>query len=259
MDEPLTSVRATTFVPLARRMANFTICPAFFFMRPTSSISRAYFPACLANSLALEYTRSELAAWVDWADWVPRLIAYARWRQSRYSATLRARCELQPADCAQEAVKLWLDGIRQFESGTEAAFFEFLCSVIDSLINHDVEKIFRRGTQVQIRQGRADDQAGGIDEAQLRSNDDFERKFVFEQEAKRFFASLEPDLATYAIFRLDELDFSAEERAAALGVSVADVRNFDRRLKRWGMRWKEVSWTVTSRSKMPSSKPIRKT
>lgn len=224
-------------------------------MTPTA---RKYLPDCFAESLAPEYSRPELAALVDWEDWVPRLIAYARWRQSRYGAALIARCELQPADCAQEAVALWLDGTRKFDRGTQSALFEFLCSAIDSLISHDVEKIFRRGSQVSIHKGRADDETGGIDEGQIRSSDDFEQKLVFEEEAKHFFASIEPDLATYAMFRLDELDFSAEQRAATLGISIPDVRNLDRRLKRWGMHWREVSCNAMRKLETPSSRLIRK-
>jgi hypothetical protein len=200
-------------------------------------ISQNYLPECFANSLAPEYTRAELAEQVDWDDWVPRLIGYARWRQSRHGA-LVARCALQPTDCAQEAVKLWLDGTRTFERGTERELFSFFCSVIDSLISHDLEKTFRRGSQVSIRKDGGDDAgAGEIAEGRIRSKDDFEHKLVFREELKGFLRSLGPELARYARFRVNELDFSAEQRAMALGISVADIRNLDRRLKRWGTQW----------------------
>ena len=183
------------------------------------------------------YSREELIARFDWDGQIPRLIAYGRWRHSRHGAAA-ARYDLQPADCAQEAVKLFLDGTRMFEGGTESELFRFLCSVIDSLISHDGAKTRRRGKQLWIRWDGSDEPAAdAVNESELAVTDGSFALLLLRDDLQHFLNFLEPDLAAYVRLRMKHPQLTAMERAAVLGTAVEDIWNIDRRLKRRRTQW----------------------
>jgi len=206
-------------------------------MRQTSTIPQHGFPSFLLGDVEPVYTRDELAALIDWDEYTPRLLGYANWKIWRHGAAA-ARYELQAQDLVQEAITSWFEERRTFDAGTERAFFAFLCSVVDSLLSHDREKTIRRGRQLSISKDGGDDATiDEVSEGRIRTEEDFERDFLFRDNLERFIESLEPDLAAYAKALAEVPDSSAEERALAMRITVADVRNFDRRLHRWARQW----------------------
>jgi DNA-directed RNA polymerase specialized sigma24 family protein len=200
-------------------------------MRQTESVPYDELPPLLKGAEPV-HTRDELAVLTDWNDYTIRLLAYARLKLWRHGAAA-ARFALQPHDLVHEVVELWLENRRIFESGTQGAFFAFLCSVIDSLLSHDKEKTFRHGRQVSISKEGGDENSDEMNEGRIRAGGDFERDFLFRDNLERFIGSL----AAYARLLAAAPDSSAEERAHALGITVTEVRNLDRRLHRRGRQW----------------------
>lgn len=193
-------------------------------------------PPLLQGGVEPIHTRDELAVLIDWDDYIPRLVGYARVKVWRHGAAA-ARYALQPQDLVHEAVELWFENRRIFEEGTERAFFAFLCGVVDSLLSHDKEKTVRHGRQISISREGGDETSDEMNEGRIRAEGDFERDLLFRDNLEHFIESLENDLAAYARFLADTPDASAKERALALGVTVTDVRNLDRRLHRHGRQW----------------------
>ena len=194
-------------------------------------------PSFLSVDAGPTYTRDELAARTNWDEYSVRLLGYARMKLSRHGAAA-ARYEFQPPDLVQEAIALWLRGRRVFEAGTERAFFGFLCSVVDSILNHDKEKTVRHGWQYSIsKEGGDDATIDEMSEERIRAEGDLERELLFRDNLERFIESLEPDLAAYARYVADFSDSTAIERARVLEMTVTDVRNYDRRLHRHAKQW----------------------
>jgi DNA-directed RNA polymerase specialized sigma24 family protein len=207
-------------------------------MRQTSTLPHSNLPSFFPGDIEPVYTRDELVALIDWYATTTRLMGYANSKIWRHGAAA-ARYALQAPDLVQEAITSWLEERRIFDAGTESAFFGFLCGVVDSLLSHDKEKTIRRGRQLSISKDGGDETTiDEVSEGRIRAKGDFERDFLFRDNLERFIDSLEPDLATYARALVQAPDSSAEERALALNITVADVRNFDRRLHRWARQWR---------------------
>lgn len=183
---------------------------------------------------------SELAEILDqtnWDDLTRRLLLYANYRFSRHGAA-SGRYVNKPDDYVQEAVTALLDGRRRYSPSPEKTLFAFLCGVVDSLLSHDAEKAERRGTHLFIGNDDVDDAPPDeYSEDRLASNDNFEEDIIVKDELAHFMGFLEPDLQTYVRLRARDTQSSAEECAATLQISVSDVRNMDRRLRRRRERW----------------------
>ncbi|HXH37359.1 MAG TPA: hypothetical protein VNN08_01905, partial [Thermoanaerobaculia bacterium] len=172
---------------------------------------------------------------VDWNVMVPRLLAYAHTRLARHGRAAKSYGSLA-ADYVQEAVRRLLDGSRRFEPALSAkvTLFVFLCSVIDSLVSHDAERTWRRGPHLPI----GDDQPDEVSERLLPWDHDFTGEVFARDELEHFIAGLEPDLARYARLRAVREDATAEQLATELGISVSDIRNLDKRLRRRRSAWR---------------------
>lgn len=191
------------------------------------------------------YSLAELMEQLDWDAYVRRWLAYTQGRLSRYGSNAFVFA-LQASDCVQEAISLTLEGRRRFERGTKSEFFAFMCGVIKSLVSHAGEKT-RRGV-AHITADRDDAEPGAIGEGQLKSAEDLEHDFLFRDDIERFLEWVDEDLALYARLRADETWGSTEEYAQALGLSVSEVRNMDRRLRRRREQW--TSQRMTSATVM---------
>jgi hypothetical protein len=176
----------------------------------------------------------------DWNDIVKRLLGYARYRLSRHGTAGNRFCN-KPDDYVQEAVKLYLDGVRRFSPTPETTLFAFLCGVVDSLISHDAEKTERRGYQIALSSDDPDDAGFDFLETRLASPENFEENIVLQNEYERFLKLLDPDLREYVRLRVDEEAMpTAEEFAATLRTSVSEIRNMDRRLRRRRNQWNQL-------------------
>jgi hypothetical protein len=171
----------------------------------------------------------------DWGDLTPRLLAYTRMRLSRHGAAALGYGK-DPSDYVQQAVVLLLEGTRA-PSGNRT-LFQFLCGVVDSLISHEAERSRMRGPHYAISIGTEDVYVSSeIREERLPSGESFERRLLAKDEMERFLQSIEPDLARYARLRMAKPGATADEYAHDLNVTVAEVRNMDKRLKRRREQW----------------------
>jgi DNA-directed RNA polymerase specialized sigma24 family protein len=145
-----------------------------------------------------------------WARAIPRLSVYA---QRRLSAMRAERIDAE--DCVQQAVMLVLDRTRRCRGvGPE----RFLFNVIDSLISHEQEK---HGRDVDV-----------VDTAPL-----CEQSLIAEDLKRHLLMLLPPDLRDYVRLRVSETCLQVEDYAEALDVSIADIRNMERRLQRRRKLW----------------------
>jgi DNA-directed RNA polymerase specialized sigma24 family protein len=193
-----------------------------------------------------ELSLAELMERLDWDAYIRRWLAFSRSRLMRYGAAA-SLLGLQPNDCVQEAIGLALEGRRRFERGTEDEFFVFICGVIRSVISHTAEKTFRDGiVELAIAAGTDAPAGDAIDEGRISSREDIERDFLFRDDLEKFLAWVDEDLASYARLRAEGACSSAEECAEALGISVPDVRNMDRRLRRRREQWTSQTTASTS-------------
>lgn len=168
----------------------------------------------------------------DWNETPRRLIAYSgRSLSSFYRFSLG-----RPEDYAQEAIKLVLAETRHLPA--DKPVFHGLCGVVDSLIVHDFEKTQRRGPQIPIGTLPDDQESTGISEERLASGgDDGVATLELHEHLQHFLDLLEPELRVYALARIADEEKTAEEHARALGVSVPDIRNLQKRLVRRREQW----------------------
>jgi len=173
---------------------------------------------------------------IDCEDLTERLLAYGLKRASRYRCAAYVRQKVE--DYVQEAVKRMLDGTRHFEL-SEEGLFGFLCGVIDSLMSHDAERTRRRGAHLSLVPAFAsDDETDGIREDWLASPEDLESDVILRNRLRTFVASLEDrQLETYTLMRACDACTTTEEYAMAMGMTVEDVRNMDRRVRRRRPQW----------------------
>jgi DNA-directed RNA polymerase specialized sigma24 family protein len=176
----------------------------------------------------------------DWVKTTKRLLAYSRFRLFRHG-TLAGRYCNKAEDYVQEAVMLFMDGTRRFPCGSGKTLFGFLCSVVDSLISHDGEKTLRRGREMFLGGDQGEDaERDEYTEEHLSANDDFEERIIADDELERFLASLAPDLVQYVRLRASMQLMTAEECAEALGTTVSEIRNMDKRLRRRRSQWNRM-------------------
>lgn len=204
----------------------------------------------LASPNERVYTLAEFVEIYDWDPSVRRWVAYASHRLSRHGSA-SARYEKQAHDCVQEAICLTLAGDRHFECGTRHDFFAFICGVIDSLISHDGEKARRHGVVVSITSNdKEEGRTNELNEECIPSHEDPEHDVLFRVDLQRFLDSLESDLAGYARLRAEKDGATAEDYARLLGVSVEDIRNMDRRLRRRRQQWLKPEMQTTRQTVM---------
>lgn len=164
---------------------------------------------------------------IDWAAMTARLLAFTAYRLARYGA-FRARLGKTPADYVQEAVKLLLTGQRHFPRDANLSVFSFLCGIISSLASHDAERASRLSLTGLNFAGDED----LLGEEEPLDDIDIEREVVARDESEHFILSLDADLQAYVRLRLSGDYRTAHEYARALNISVAELRNLDRRLRR---------------------------
>ena len=149
-----------------------------------------------------------------WAREIPRLLAYARRRLS-----VMRNEEIDAEDCVQQAIILVLDRTRRCRG---VAPERFLLRVIDSVISHDREKRSRHAF---------------VDVEVVDPSPPCEQRVIAEDLKRQLLMLLPPDLQTYVELRIMETCLRAEDYAYVLGVSVADIRNLDKKLQRRRKLW----------------------
>jgi len=174
----------------------------------------------------------ELLANTDWDDLTPRLLAYAAYRLRRYGR-FKERLSETAADFVQHAIMLALTGKRRFPAERGISLFVFLCVVIDSLMSHDAE---RAGRVTFLSTDVADDETIDPSERPTLPSYEIEREIEARDEAEQFISSLDEDLRAYVRLRVYGDYTSAAEYARALNTTVAQIRTFDRRLRRMRKR-----------------------
>lgn len=184
-------------------------------------------PECLDSGIGLITGKT-------WSLVTKRLLGFAEVRLHRHGPYAR-RYTNRAEDYVQEAVVRLMDGTRHVSAGDENDLYRGLCSIVDSLISHDAEKANRRGTHMLITNDEAS--RDEVVEEHLSSGEDFETQIIMRNEFEHFMASLEPDLEQYVRLRAAGEYETAEEYAAALGTTVTQIRNMDRRLRRRRDRW----------------------
>jgi RNA polymerase sigma factor (sigma-70 family) len=155
----------------------------------------------------------------DWSDLVPRLLLYTARRLRRFGNQPATAAKAE--DYVQEAVVLLLEGRRHFSPGAGRSLFAFLAGVIDSLIAHAAAKT-RHKVSATPSTGSTPPVAGN----------DIDDVIAAHDAANEFLATLGADVQAYARLRLSE-DLRPEEYASVLNISVDEVRNMQRRLKRY--------------------------
>jgi DNA-directed RNA polymerase specialized sigma24 family protein len=171
-------------------------------------------------------------------DWTKRLIRIAAAFLAR--RTFRGGWHELPGgapgaeDYVQEAFRRVLSGQREFRP--DIPLFDILAGTLRSLIGHDGENPENRAVHDFFTSGDdgfdeawvADPQSGGSVEEILEAHDLFEN----------FRKDLPPHLQSCVDVCISDDFQTAEDRANALGVSVGDVRNMDKALRRRRQAWK---------------------
>ena len=163
----------------------------------------------------------------DWEALTRELIVYT----VRKHGERAYRFGMGPDDYAQRAIEAALSMRRIYDFGSGKTFDEFLESAIDSDLSHQLRRKIHRTVRLESRADAGDDRPlSGYDQDKLVSSDRPDR-VIDEIDAERERAALPQDLR-----RLHELNQStqctAKEKARRLGITVAEVWNMQRRLKR---------------------------
>jgi DNA-directed RNA polymerase specialized sigma24 family protein len=170
-------------------------------------------------------------AQADLPDLVARLLGYAnhRLRCHRWNGSNGAPPSGETAeDLVQEALKKALSGERKY--GDHIDLYAFFVNVVKSLISHLPAKDENRCVHFSLEE-KAETLTDGktvTREAELAAAAEVAgvlRTFKADERMKE-----------YIHLRIEERCRTADEYARALGVSVADVRNMDRRLARYRAR-----------------------
>ncbi|HET8797290.1 MAG TPA: hypothetical protein VFO89_06375 [Thermoanaerobaculia bacterium] len=160
-----------------------------------------------------------------------RLLAFAERRRQRHG---NRAARLESANgLLNEAVTRVLSGTRLYDGRDP---FDFMCSVIDSVLSHDATRAGNRHPHLAIARQRDDDRDSSVFDVERRplpqSGDEFETRILRRERIERFASELAPDLQEYVRVYLDDRYTTDEERAAVIGTTVEDLRNRMRRLKR---------------------------
>jgi DNA-directed RNA polymerase specialized sigma24 family protein len=162
-------------------------------------------------------------------DFWKRLMAFARRRRARHG--LRANRLLSPEELVSEAVVRVLSGDRHYDESKP--LFEFMCSVVDSLLSHSATSAVNRHTHLTLDNQDGDESCKGvINEEHVQSANDFESRLMTRDLVERLMKTLDPKAKQYLAIRLDERYTTDAERAVALNTTVDDINNRIRRIKR---------------------------
>lgn len=157
-----------------------------------------------------------------------KLIAFALRRRSRHGA--RANKFPEPKELLAEAVLRVMSGDRHYDGTTD--LYSFMCSVINSLLSHENTRAANSHAHMTITADDDQPGIGAISERSIGVLDDGVARFLMRDSIRHFAEQLEPDLQAYITTRLDGGYDTEEERAAAMGTTVEDLRNRIRRIRR---------------------------
>jgi hypothetical protein len=146
----------------------------------------------------------------------------------------------EPEDLISEALYRCMTGDRKLHYPTPKAFPGFLCFTMKSIARGEKEKSERRGEQSLMEENDFDrddtrerrmpvDRSGQIDPIADLTTNDLLRAFLSSID--------DPQMRAYVLSRRDHPEWEAEDHAHAMGVSVQDIYNLNRRLHRLRERW----------------------
>jgi DNA-directed RNA polymerase specialized sigma24 family protein len=161
----------------------------------------------------------------NWDDLIPRVIMYTVRKLGG-----RIGRGKSPEDYVHEAVLQLITHRRHYPVERGISLYTFLCYTVHGMRTNDMARLAAEGQHVSLLEGNVARLAGEADDADARTL----------STTGKFIDSLEPDLREYTRLRALEMYRTAKEYAAALGVPVATIRNFDRRLRRRRKRWDDL-------------------
>jgi hypothetical protein len=136
-----------------------------------------------------------------------------------------------PPDYFNEAIMLIMDLRRIFDFEGTKSFEQFVESVIDSLVSHDLEKAARLVQIVDRGDVEEGEALGGFDAGRLVATERTD-EVIDRIDAEKRDAKLPPELQQYRKLRRSGQCRTAKEFAVQMGIKVSDIRNIERRLAR---------------------------
>lgn len=144
----------------------------------------------------------------------------------------RAMVVREPLDYVNESILRTMDGRRPFHFDGALTILDHLRGGIDSILSHDLEKAARHVQLVD--RGDAEDGAplGGYDNARIVAESRTEDQIIHDLDAGKQDATLPPEERRYMQLQRSGLCKTANDFAQRMKISVARVRNIERRLRR---------------------------
>jgi DNA-directed RNA polymerase specialized sigma24 family protein len=182
---------------------------------------------------AYEKAFETLVRQAHWDELIPRLIAHTLKRYGRGMDRHGKSAE----DYVYDAIETLLTRRRYFPFD-RVKLFTFLCNTIRSLHTHEAQAIAGEGAHLAIVRTSVDEvSAGEWNEERLvapSGSEDHDALLL----ARDFLLDIRDiDLRRYATLRAFGAYDSASEYAAALGIPLSTIRNWDKRLRRRRDRW----------------------
>jgi DNA-directed RNA polymerase specialized sigma24 family protein len=183
--------------------------------------------------VAYERAFETLVRQAHWDELIPRLIAHTLKRYGRGMDRHGKSAE----DYVYDAIETLLTRRRYFPFD-RVKLFTFLCNTIRSLHTHEAQAIAGEGAHLAIVRLSTDEvSAGEWNEERLvapSGSQDHDAILL----ARDFLLDIrDPHLRRYATLRAFGAHDSASAYAAALGVPLRTIRNWDKRLRRRRDRW----------------------
>lgn len=191
--------------------------------------------------------RPEFRSFSFWRNHTPRFKAFAAHLLSKY--TFRGMRGLPPGadeadDYVSRATLLILEGKRRCPEHVSSV--SFVLGVISSLVSHDSETPEARAPHLFIGTIDDDDEGGSrgvVGDVKVASG---EEEIIARDLAGDFISHLPESLRRYVQLLVSGGPRTAEDCANALGVSVAEIRNLNRRLRRLRAIWKGAPLATTA-------------
>jgi hypothetical protein len=178
----------------------------------------------------------------QWAELVERLTLHASckllrlcWRGIVGSRGGAAPGGVEPADLAAAAITDVIEGTRSWDREAQPDFLNFLRGVVDSKVSHLVREVENRKSR---RLAPADSGEEGAAAHGVAGREPDPAQFVQEREAAdrfraRVFKAVEGDEIASKVFECLEAEYTKpQEMAELLGLTVSEINNAQKRLRR---------------------------
>jgi DNA-directed RNA polymerase specialized sigma24 family protein len=208
------------------------------------------------NRVALEIDRLEAITEEQWAEIWQRLRLHA-WRRYKY---IHQKLGLDLDDVVQQAIVDTLQGARRWPS-EKVDIFSFLCGVVKSIISHQLEQEKRK---LSIDSGETDSSISNAEMISLEAIVNgsigeylkYEAMFnrvVYDELTSKMYEMVKGDKGMAQIVQLWSKDPSLKpsDIAEELGLSMEELRNVQKRLRRKLKDLREVFSSHSSNEALP--------